>query len=185
MKIYTKKGDAGETGLFGNARVPKDDLRIRTYGTFDELNSILGLSLSEADLPKTLRPILERVQAELFQLGAEIATPRGKDSGILLVTEASTEKLETEIDKMESELPPLKTFILPGGTRVSSLLHLARTVCRRAERELITLNRAEPQRADVLQYLNRLSDHLFVAARFCNLKLGKSDTPWVAPSKKK
>jgi cob(I)alamin adenosyltransferase len=185
MKIYTKKGDAGETGLFGNARVPQDDLRIRTYGTFDELNSILGLSLSEADLPKTLRPILERVQAELFQLGAEIATPRGKDSGILLVTEASTEKLETEIDKMESELPPLKTFILPGGTRVSSLLHLARTVCRRAERELITLNRAEPQRADVLQYLNRLSDHLFVAARFCNLKLGKSDTPWVAPSKKK
>jgi cob(I)alamin adenosyltransferase len=184
MKIYTKKGDAGETGLFGNLRVPKDDLRIRVYGTFDELNSVLGLSLCEAELPKTLRPIMERVQAELFQLGAEIATPRGKDSGIELVNEASTLKLETEIDKMESELPPLKTFILPGGSRVASLLHQARTVCRRAERELITLNRAEPQRSEALQYLNRLSDHLFVAARFSNLKLGKSDTPWNAPTKK-
>jgi cob(I)alamin adenosyltransferase len=184
MKIYTKKGDAGETGLFGNTRVPKDDLRIRAYGTFDELNSVLGLGLSEGDMPKWLRPILVRVQGELFQLGAEIATPRGKDSGIELVGESSTAKLESEIDQMEKELPPLKTFILPGGARVSSLLHLARTVCRRAERELITLNRAEPQRGEVLQYLNRLSDHLFVAARFSNLKLGKSDTPWTAPIKR-
>jgi cob(I)alamin adenosyltransferase len=184
MKIYTKKGDLGETGLFGNLRVPKDDLRIRTYGTFDELNSLLGLVLSETDIPKNLQSILGRIQGELFQLGAEIATPRGKDSGIELVGETSIQKLETEIDKMESELPPLKTFILPGGSRASSLLHLSRTVCRRAERELITLNRAEPQRPDVLQYLNRLSDHLFVAARFSNFKLGKSDTPWIAPSKK-
>jgi cob(I)alamin adenosyltransferase len=181
MKIYTKGGDAGETGLFGNVRVPKDDLRIRTYGTFDELNSVLGLALCESLMPSTLQASLKRIQGELFQLGAELATPRGKDSGIQLVEEPSIQALEKEIDKMETSLPPLRTFILPGGARTSALLHLARTIARRAERELITLNRAEPQRAPVLQYVNRLSDYLFVSARFANLQAKTSDVPWIAP----
>jgi cob(I)alamin adenosyltransferase len=181
MKIYTKNGDAGETGLFGNVRVPKDDLRIRTYGTFDELNSTLGLVLCESSLPSTLQASLRRIQGELFQLGAELATPRGKDSGMQLVEDPSILVLETEIDQMEAKLPPLKTFVLPGGAKTSALLHLSRTVCRRAERELITLNRAEPQRSQVLQYLNRLSDYLFVSARFANLQAKVADVPWVAP----
>jgi cob(I)alamin adenosyltransferase len=183
MKIYTKKGDAGETGLFGNTRVPKDDLRIRTYGTFDELNSFLGLSLADTGILEPLRSCLLRIQAELFQLGAELATPRGKDSGIQLVEESSILLMETEIDTMEKALQPLKTFILPGGSPSASILHIARTVCRRAERELTTLHRAEPQRAQVLQYLNRLSDYLFVAARFTNMNLGEKDVPWIAPHK--
>lgn len=185
MKIYTKKGDAGETGLFGNVRVPKDDLRIETYGTFDELNSFLGLSLAETGIPEPLKSALLRIQAELFQLGAELATPRGKDSGILLVEAPSVTLMENEIDTMEKALQPLQTFILPGGSRASSVLHLARTVCRRAERALASLHRAEPQRPQVLQYINRLSDYLFVAARFTNMKLGEKDIPWIAPHKSK
>jgi cob(I)alamin adenosyltransferase len=184
MKIYTKKGDAGETGLFGNVRVPKDDLRIETYGTFDELNSFLGLTLTEPTLPPSLQSTLKQIQNELFQLGSELATPRGKDSGIQLVEMTSVEKMEAEIDQMETELPALKTFILPGGTKSSAYLHLARTVCRRAERELVTLNRGEPLRPDVLKYVNRLSDYLFVAARFANLKAKQDDVPWIAPHKK-
>jgi cob(I)alamin adenosyltransferase len=182
MKIYTKKGDAGETGLYGNVRVPKDDLRIRTYGTFDELNSVLGLALCETDLPNLLKAPLQRIQGELFQMGAELATPRGKETGIQLVQTESTETLEKEIDAMEAKLPALKTFILPGGAKTSALLQFARTVSRRAERELVTLNRAEPQRAAILQYMNRLSDYLFVCARYANHEAGKTDIPWIAPA---
>jgi cob(I)alamin adenosyltransferase len=181
MKIYTKNGDAGETGLFGGVRVSKDDLKIQTYGTFDELNSVLGLVLSHSEVSARLKPVLGRVQSELFQLGSELATPPGKNVGIALIEEAHTQKLENEIDELEKALPALQTFILPGGSPVSALLHLARTVSRRAERALVTLNRTEPQRPEVLQYVNRLSDYLFVCARFANFERKITDIPWIAP----
>lgn len=181
MKIYTKGGDKGETGLFGGARVPKDDLRIRTYGTLDELNSVIGLVLVDASLSPTVRTRLLRIQGELFQLGAELATPRNKKVTSALIESAQVERLEHEIDSMEQELAPLKTFILPGGVASSAGVHLARTVSRRVERDLITLHRAEPVRPVVLEYVNRLSDYLFVTARFLNHLQGGVDTPWLAP----
>lgn len=183
MKIYTKQGDAGETGLWGNVRVPKDDMRIQSYGTLDELNTILGLVLSEPSVPEELRLHLSRVQGELFQLGAELATPRGKNTGIALIESRETELLEQEIDRMEAVLTPLKNFILPGGIRLSSLLHFARTVSRRAEREMVSLHRAEPLREQALIFINRLSDFLFVAARYANHLQQTSDVPWHAPQK--
>lgn len=189
MKIYTKKGDLGDTGLFGGARVAKDDLRIRSYGTLDELNAVLGeLSClsQEAKRPPTrsaefteLDQIISILQAELFQLGSELATPRGKVISIALLEISSVERLEYAIDQMESCLTPLKNFILPGGSLLAAKAHLARTVCRRAEREMVTLHRAEPLRAVVLQYVNRLSDYLFVLARYFNFLLGVEDRPWV------
>ncbi len=181
MKIYTKKGDAGETGLFGGSRVPKDDFRIRTYGTLDELNATLGIVTSNCDAPQDLRHRLLRVQAELFQLGAELATPKGKKVSTKLIENREIEVLEKEIDEMEAKLPPLQTFILPGGSRVASELHLSRTVSRRAERELVGLHRVDAQRAEVLQYVNRLSDYLFVCARYANHALKVADVPWIAP----
>jgi cob(I)alamin adenosyltransferase len=181
MKIYTKKGDEGLTGLFGGDRVPKDDLRIRTYGTYDELNSVLGWVVVELAPTSVLKARLLRLQSELFQVGAELATPRGKKILTPLVEESHIESMEQEIDEMESQLNPLKNFILPGGSRSAALLHLARTVSRRAERELVTLHRAEPQRAEVLRYGNRLSDYLFVSARFANFELKVEDVPWVSP----
>lgn len=181
MKIYTKQGDAGETGLFGGVRVPKDDLRIRTYGTIDELNAVLGLALAEMGSSTELNAKLTRIQRELFQLGAELATPRGKDVPTTLIQSAQIEAMESEIDSMEAVLPPLKNFILPGGGKAAALLHLARTICRRAERDLTSLHRAEPQRPIVLQYVNRLSDYLFVVARFSNHLQKVVDTPWVSP----
>ncbi|MGZ3699981.1 MAG: cob(I)yrinic acid a,c-diamide adenosyltransferase [Bdellovibrionota bacterium] len=181
MKIYTKKGDAGETSLYGGTKVSKDDLRIRTYGTLDELNASLGLVLAETGVPAELAGRLLRVQGELFQLGAELATPRGKSTTTRLIELPEVERLENEIDAMEASLEPLKTFILPGGSRLSALLHLARTVSRRAERELVTLHRAETQRPAVLQYVNRLSDYLFVTARAANHAAKTADVPWHAP----
>lgn len=183
MKIYTKQGDAGQTGLYGGLRVPKDHLRIQTYGTLDELNAILGWSLSDSPLSPDLRTRLLRIQGELFQLGAELATPRDKEVGIALIEDAQIEVLEKEIDEMESRLEPLKTFILPGGAPGSGRLHVARTVSRRAERELVGLHRTEPVRNTVLQYMNRLSDYLFVCARLANVEAGTKDTPWNPPRK--
>ncbi|MBS1961407.1 MAG: cob(I)yrinic acid a,c-diamide adenosyltransferase [Bdellovibrionales bacterium] len=173
MKIYTKKGDQGETGLFGGDRVPKDHLRIRAYGTLDELNAALGLVTGDARV--------RRIQGELFQLGAELATPRGKTASVALVDLAEVRALETEIDAMEKLLSPLTHFILPGGTPAASYLHVARTICRRAEREIVILHRAEPLRPVVLEYVNRLSDYLFVAARAANHAAGVADVPWIAP----
>ncbi len=181
MKIYTKTGDQGETGLLGGVRVPKDDLRIRTYGTLDELNAILGMVLSEPGLQAEVKGRLLRVQGELFQLGAELATPRNKKSTGALIDHPHVLMLEKEIDAMELALAPLQTFILPGGVVASAQIHFARTVSRRAERELITLHRAEPVRNVVLQYLNRLSDYLFVTARFVNCVQGGAETPWLSP----
>jgi cob(I)alamin adenosyltransferase len=181
MKIYTKGGDRGETGLFGGTRVPKDDLRIRTYGTLDEANAALGMAICQEGIPQEVQVRLKRIQGELFQLGAELATPRGKRIGMALIEDAHVEALEKEIDAMEAQLTPLKTFILPGGTAGSSWAHMARTISRRAERELVTLNRAEPMRPVTLHYLNRLSDYLFVTARFLNHSAQVADVPWVAP----
>jgi cob(I)alamin adenosyltransferase len=181
MKIYTKKGDTGKTSLFGGERVSKDDLRIRTYGTVDELNAVLGMVMAEAGNSHAMASALLKVQGELFQLGAELATPRGKASTTALIQQGEIERLEKEIDSMEAAMSPLSSFILPGGTRLSSALHLARTVCRRAERELVSLNRQEPQRPDLLQYFNRLSDALFVYARYANHLAQVPDVPWVAP----
>ena len=183
MKIYTKGGDHGQTGLFGGQRVPKDHLRLHTYGTFDELNATVGMALTEAGLAESspVRSALARVQNELFQLGAELATPPGKAVPVRLIGTSDIDRLEAEIDRMEASLEPLKTFILPGGSRPAAALHLARTVCRRAERELVVLHRSEPVRTEVLGYVNRLSDYLFVAARFANSELRVADRPWVAP----
>jgi cob(I)alamin adenosyltransferase len=128
-----------------------------------------------------LKARLLRVQGELFQLGAELATPRGKNPGIELVSMDRVDELEQEIDSMEKKLSPLKTFILPGGSRLAAELHLARTVSRRAEREVVVLHRSEPQREDVMMYMNRLSDYFFVCARMANHLLDQEDTPWHAP----
>ena len=181
MKIYTKKGDTGETALYGGSRVSKDDLRIQAYGTLDELNAVLGMILSQDSVPVFVHDSLLRIQGELFQLGAELATPPGKPIRIRLIQDEQVTQLEHEIDQMESELSPLKTFILPGGSPATSITHLARTVSRRAEREVITLHHSTPLRDMVLQYLNRLSDFLFVTARYLNLKTNCTDIPWIAP----
>lgn len=182
MKIYTKQGDRGETGLLGGARVPKDDLRIRSYGTLDELNSVLGIAqaaIQAMPAGSGVSAAILRVQNELFQLGAELATPRGKQAAVTLVAADEIRALETEIDGMEAKLPELKNFILPGGTLASAQMHLARTVCRRAEREMVSLHRAEPLRSEALEYLNRLSDYLFVTARYLNHLAAVADVPWL------
>ncbi len=183
MKIYTKTGDAGQTGLFGGERVSKDHLRIRTYGTLDELNASLGIVLSNPSLASDLRFILNRIQGELFQLGAELATPKNKEVKTELLGASHIVALEAEIDQMESSMKPLKSFILPGGTPDASNLHLARAISRRAERELVSLNRTEEVRPEALQYVNRLADHLFVCARYANHVAKVEDIPWVAPPK--
>lgn len=182
MKIYTKKGDSGETGLYGGARVSKDHLRIQAYGTLDELNAVLGWVLAVPGLADPLRERILRIQGELFQTGAELATPAGKTVRSALVGAPEVERLEQEIDSMESELAPLSTFILPGGGEAAARLHVARTVSRRAERELVTLSRQEAIRPEVMGYLNRLSDYLFVSARYANRREGYADVPWIAPS---
>jgi cob(I)alamin adenosyltransferase len=182
MKIYTKKGDAGETGLFGNIRVPKDDLRIRAYGTIDELNSVLGMVLADELLVPPMDERLLCIQGELFQLGSELATPFGRKVPTALLGDAQVARLEAEIDEMEALLPALKTFVLPGGVKAAALLHFARTVSRRAEREVITLNRQDPCRKEALAYVNRLSDYLFVFARWANFSAKQNDIPWIAPA---
>lgn len=184
MKIYTKQGDAGETGLYGGERVPKDHLRIQAYGTLDELNAALGLALApfpDVGLDAKLAERLRRIQAELFQLGAELATPSGKKISTAVVSLNEVTQMEVEIDEMEKSLPKLMSFILPGGSHLAAQLHVARTVCRRAERELVVLNRAEPLRPVVMQYVNRLSDYLFVSSRFANYLEKIADIPWNAP----
>lgn len=180
MKIYTKTGDKGDTGLFGGARVSKASQRVAAYGDVDELNSVLGLVLSEP-FDSDLSALLTEVQSRLFDVGAELATdPNSKVAlGIPLVSEAEVARLEQAIDKAESELLPLKTFVLPGGSRAAGYLHLARTVCRRAERAMVALNEAEPVRPEALRYLNRLSDALFVFARLANHRAGIADVPWL------
>lgn len=177
MKIYTKTGDRGDTGLFGGPRVRKDDPRIEAYGTVDELNAVLGLARCEP-LDEPLDSLLASIQNELFELGAELATPDPQRLGTHTIAAAHIARLEAAIDQYEARLEPLKAFILPGGTRSAALLHLARTVCRRAERRLVTLADREAISADLMIYLNRLSDLLFVLARLANRAAGLADVPW-------
>ena len=175
MKIYTRTGDTGETSLFGGARVRKDDARIEAYGTIDELNSFLGVA--RAGWPSSsLDGQLHLIQSDLFDIGAHLASPGtsrfgGPDS-------SRVSALEQAIDAMESDLAPLKTFILPGGSLAAANLHVARTICRRAERLVVSLRDEDEATKASITYLNRLSDFLFVAARFANHQQGVADVPW-------
>lgn len=180
MKIYTKTGDAGETGLFGGPRVRKDHVRIDAFGTVDELNSHLGV-VRAAPGAAGLDPLLRRVQCDLFELGAQLATP---GDGVERITTGHVEVLEREIDRHEETLPPLSSFILPAGTPLAVALHVARTVCRRAERRVVKLGAMPDMHLPVnaVEYLNRLGDLLFVLARHANATAGVSDDPW-HPSK--
>lgn len=182
MKIYTRTGDTGETGLFGGPRVRKDALRVEAYGTVDELNAVLGVARTAA-LPSRIDAILQRVQHELFEVGAELATPAAAARGHELVGPRHVAALEEDIDRVEESLPPLKQFILPGGAPGAAWLHLARTVCRRAERLVVALAHApaETLSPHLLVYLNRLSDLLFVLAREANQAAGQADIPWTRP----
>jgi cob(I)alamin adenosyltransferase len=177
MKIYTKTGDSGETGLFGGPRVRKDDPRIEAYGTVDELNAVLGLVRCDA-LPAEIDTFVARVQNELFDLGAELATPEPVRMGTSTLGHSQIAALEQAIDRYETGLSPLRQFILPGGARPAAELHLARTVCRRAERRLISLAAVEPVSRDLVVYLNRLGDLLFVLARAVNQAAAVPDVPW-------
>jgi len=175
MKIYTKSGDKGETSLVYGVRVPKYSARVEAYGTCDEANSSIGLALSllpETDEWQELRKVFHIVQTKLFHVGAELATPEGKKVGWPIQEEDVT-FLEQQIDAMDAQLPPLTNFVLPGGHPAAAALHVARTVARRAERNASHVGQQEQVNAAVLKYLNRLSDFLFVAARYVNMKTGK------------
>jgi cob(I)alamin adenosyltransferase len=183
VKIYTKTGDAGDTGLFAGARVRKDDVRIEAYGTVDELNAVIGLARAEL-LPPEIEQTLERVQSELFSVGAELATPEPEKHGTALVGDAHSTLLEQAIDRLEAGLPPLKQFVLPSGCKGAAALHVARGVCRRAERRVVTLANSPgvAVSARIVRYLNRLGDYLFVAARFANQEAKAMETKWQKPT---
>jgi len=186
MKIYTKTGDTGETGLFGGERVSKASSRVDAYGEVDELNSVLGVvrcsTLGRGE-PDDFDALLGAIQSRLFDVGAELANAKGKDLGIPLVDDADVEAMERAIDRAEEEVPPLKTFVLPGGSRMAADLHVARTVCRRAERRLVGLAQEAEIRPELIRYLNRLSDLLFTLARLANHRAGLVDVPWVGRNK--
>lgn len=179
MKIYTKTGDTGETGLYGGPRVRKDAPRIEAYGTVDELNAVLGLARSFG-MPVGIDLLVGRIQNELFDLGAELATPDPAAHGALSIDAGRIAFLEAAIDAHDQNLPLLKSFILPGGATAAATLHVARTVCRRAERLVVSLSALEHERISptVTVYLNRLSDLLFVLARAVNQLAGQQDVPW-------
>jgi cob(I)alamin adenosyltransferase len=179
MKIYTKTGDAGETGLFDGTRVPKSDPRVDAYGEVDELNACLGVVLS-ADVDEQVGTMIEHVQRDLFALGAMLADPQHRIAPRVTkatLVDTDIRRLERWIDEMEQELPPLRRFILAGGTKAGALLHLARAVCRRAERHIVALSGGGVA-PDALAYINRLSDLLFVLARVVNHRSGVSETEW-------
>jgi cob(I)alamin adenosyltransferase len=178
MKIYTKTGDDGTTGLFGGDRVPKDAVRIEAYGTVDELNAVLGIVRCHNE-DKKLDGYLHEIQNDLFNLGADLATPmKVKNEYIVRIQSKDSEKLEKWIDELDAELLPLTNFILPGGHPSASYLHLARNVCRRAERLTVSLSRNESVGSEALIYLNRLSDLLFVLARWVNHIHGTDEIKW-------
>ncbi len=186
MKIYTKTGDDGTTGLFGGTRVPKYHLRIESYGTVDELNSYIGLIRDQLN-NNSLKETLTKIQTDLFTLGAMLATPPEKETlksgkerlNIPKINESSIQFLENEIDTMNENLPPMTHFILPGGHPTVSFCHIARCVCRRSERLTVALNEEESISATILQYLNRLSDYLFVLARKLTQDLQAEEVKWI------
>jgi cob(I)alamin adenosyltransferase len=182
MKIYTKTGDAGETGMFAGPRVSKADPRIEAYGTVDELNSVLGWCRTQQP-PGDIDSVLAQIQHELFVVGAELATPAPEKLGLQRIGEGHIAALEQVIDRLELRLQPLAQFILPGGSPAAAALHLARTVCRRAERRVVQLLCSTPALPvdKIIKYLNRLGDLLFVMARAANSVAGKPDIPWQQP----
>jgi cob(I)alamin adenosyltransferase len=177
FKIYTKTGDEGETALFGGKRLPKSHLRIDAYGTVDELNSFLGV-VRDSSADAQVREVLQKIQRKLFALGANLASDPAKNLPMPDISSEDVELLENEIDRMEASLPVLKNFILPGGHTSVSLCHVARCVCRRAERLVVALHQVEPVEPLVLKYLNRLSDFLFVLARKLGKDLGVGEVIW-------
>jgi cob(I)alamin adenosyltransferase len=182
VKLYTKTGDDGTTGLFGGGRLKKASIRVEAYGTVDELNAAIGVARASKLEPVT-DGVMGQVQVDLFTLGAELACVPGREAklSMRLVDAADGERLEKAIDAAEDGLPPLKNFVLPGGSAQAAALHLARTVCRRAERAVLALDDA-PARSEVVIYLNRLSDLLFVLARKANAVTGVADVPWAPRS---
>ncbi|MHB2026606.1 MAG: cob(I)yrinic acid a,c-diamide adenosyltransferase [Elusimicrobiota bacterium] len=187
MKIYTRTGDKGETGLWGGARVPKSHPRVSAYGDVDELNCVLGAALPHLEERENFRDLcgeLRKIQQELFVIGSILASPpdikTGSSSRVPCLDPKAGARLESSIDSMTAELEPLSNFILPGGDFAGSWLHLSRAVCRRAERSAVALAALEPLGQDIILYLNRLSDYLFTAARWANHKSGKIETVWRA-----
>jgi cob(I)alamin adenosyltransferase len=182
MKIYTRTGDRGETALFGGPRVAKDHARIEAYGTVDELNAVLGvvrIELATAEFDASdIDHLLGLVQHHLFDIGAELATPSPEEKGTALLSDRHVELLEGAIDRHEAELTPLTQFVLPGGSPAAAALHVARCVCRRAERLVVSLGHREELRELPVVYLNRLSDLLFVLARVGNSRSGHGDVQW-------
>jgi cob(I)alamin adenosyltransferase len=181
MKIYTKTGDAGDTGLFGGGRVGKDHPRVEAYGDVDELNAVLGMARSAEPLPR-VDEVLVPIQRDLFSVGAILATPKLEKMREQLekarIDEARITELEGDIDACERELEPLRSFIVPGGTQKAAALHVARTVCRRAERRVVHLQREVEIPEIVIRYLNRLSDLLFMLARVANKHSGRGEVTW-------
>lgn len=181
MRIYTKTGDGGETGLFGGGRVSKDDIRVMAYGDVDELNAAIGLARATAPV-ELFDAELTGIQRDLFALGGQLATPVPAKVEAALAKAALSDSRVTEferaIDAADAELPPLRAFVLPAGTEKAATLHLARTICRRAERSVVTLAREAILPPLFLTYLNRLSDYLFVLARLANHRAGRADVTW-------
>lgn len=184
MKIYTKTGDQGTTALYGGNRVSKASARVESYGNIDELNSFIGLAKSEITDEKVLNQ-LQKIQFDLFTLGSESATPtdkltlsNGKSRLTLMISETEIEELENWMDEYETQLEPLQYFILPGGGKSATALHVCRTVCRRAERSLVFLNESEEVRPELIKYLNRLSDYLFVLARYVSKLNEEKEEYW-------
>ena len=184
-KVYTRTGDTGQTGLVGGKRLPKDHPRIESYGSVDELNSVIGLALSflakkgASKRREKLGLILEAIQQKLFDIGSELATLPGDEyEGQITLQAENVVWLEEIIDAMNEELQPLKSFILPGGTSLNAFLHQARTVCRRAERDILKLNQIDLVNPEIIKYINRLSDLLFVAGRWVTETLGETETLW-------
>ena len=184
FRIYTRTGDRGETGLFGGGRVRKDDPRVEAYGEIDELNACLGAAAAAVDDPQ-VQAWIRRIQDELFVLGAELATPdpEAVKRQIVPVSKDAVSAMEAWIDRLDAEVPPLKNFILPGGHPAAAHLHVARTVCRRAERRVLTFSDSAAVREEVIVYLNRLSDLLFVLARGVNHRAKIEEPIWNAPLK--
>jgi len=181
-KIYTKTGDDGTTGLFGGARLPKDHIRIEAYGTIDELNSVIGWLMSTLS-PPSVNSFLENIQSRLFTIGSNLASDPDKEMITPDLLEEDITSIEKAIDQMQEGLPPLKHFILPGGSPSVSAAHLARTVCRRAERRCVALHHNSAVEPIILLYLNRLSDYFFVLARWLGLQDGIEEIKWT-PRKK-